>query len=77
MIRTQVYLPDDLHDRLIFAAQQKGVRYASLIREGVSRILSEDERGPHKKAKKMSFIGAGLKGGDKKLSSHIDAIMYE
>ncbi|HCM82392.1 MAG: hypothetical protein UV63_C0033G0021 [Microgenomates group bacterium GW2011_GWC1_43_11] len=77
MIRTQVYLPDELHHQLVFAAQQRGVRYAELIREGVARVLSNDQYSPDKKAKKMSFIGAGAKGGDAKLSSHIDAIIYE
>lgn len=74
MIRTQVYIPDDLHGDLMLLARQEGVNFSSLVRDGVREVIKK------KRAKRMGdwrkFIGAGGKGGPKDLSSKIDYYLY-
>ncbi|CAN5314925.1 hypothetical protein BH10PAT1_BH10PAT1_1360 [soil metagenome] len=75
MIRTQIYLPDDLYNDLKLLAQTGNKNISQLIREG-AKILLE------KKAKKKKFdpwkdfIGKG-KGGPKDLSKNLDHYLYE
>lgn len=72
MIRTQVYLPEELHRELKLLAQTERVNYSELIRDGVREVIT-------KKAKKQSikgrnaFIGA-LTYGPKDLSTRINDI---
>lgn len=74
MIRTQVYIPDDLHRDLMFMAKQEGTNFSQLIREGVKVLIKKNKI---KKAKKWGegFIGA-VKGGPKDLASKIDYYLY-
>jgi metal-responsive CopG/Arc/MetJ family transcriptional regulator len=74
MIRTQVYIPDDLHRELTLLAQTSGQNFSSLLREGVREVIKK------KKLKKrddwgVGFIGA-IKGGPSDLSSKIDYYLY-
>lgn len=74
MIRTQVYIPEDLHRDLMLLAKQEGVNFSKLVREGV-----EEVRKKRTKAKKndwREFVGAGGRGGPKDLSSKIDYYLY-
>lgn len=60
MIRTQVYIPDDLHAELRLLARREGVNFSQLIREGVKEVISR--RGRNKISSKKfgeGFIGAG------------------
>lgn len=41
MIRTQVYIPDDLHMELMLLAKREGVNYSTLIREGVREVVKK------------------------------------
>ncbi|MBI5620948.1 hypothetical protein HY949_04155 [Candidatus Gottesmanbacteria bacterium] len=75
MIRTQVYLPEELHRDLKLLAAARGVNYSSLIRSGVTNVLK------HEQAKKKtdawkSFIGAGGKGEPKDIAGRIDYYLY-
>jgi len=71
MIRTQVYIPEDLHRTLMLMAKTENRNYSSLIREGVKTIIEKKKRKVTKWGK--GFIGA-LKYGPKDLSSHINDI---
>lgn len=54
MIRTQVYLPDDLHRELKLLAQRTGRNFSSLIREGAKKIIESEENNDRDLTK---FIG--------------------
>ena len=41
MIRTQVYLPDDLHRELKLKAATSGKNFSELIREGVRKVVAK------------------------------------
>ena len=65
MVRTQVYLPEDLYNELKLLSATGQGRFSDLIRKGVEKLVRE------KKARKKnnwdvwkSFIGAA-KGGPK------------
>lgn len=62
MIRTQVYLPEEMHQDLKLAAAARGVNYSTLIRSGVSRVLKDDQTKKKNNNAWKSFIGAGGKG---------------
>ena len=72
MIRTQVYLPEELHRDLKLLALAERVNYSQLIRDGAREVI-------RKKAKKRmtkgrdAFIGA-LTYGQKDLSNSINDI---
>lgn len=75
MIRTQVYIPDDLHRELMLLAKREGTNFSTLIREGASEVVKK------KKAKQSGswgkgFFGAGGTKGPKNLSSKIDYYLY-
>ncbi|MBI5358129.1 hypothetical protein HZB69_00660 [Candidatus Amesbacteria bacterium] len=74
MIRTQVYIPDDLHSELMLLAKQEGVNFSTLVREGAKEVIKM-KRVKNTKKWGVGFIGA-LKGGPKDLSSKIDYYLY-
>lgn len=58
MIRTQVYIPDDLHRDLMLLAKTEGVNFSQLIREGAEEV--KRKRLVRKKSNKwIEFAGAG------------------
>ena len=61
MIRTQVYLPEELHRELKLLAVARGVNYSTLIRTGATRVLKDDQA-KKKNDDWKSFIGAGGRG---------------
>ncbi|OGC97472.1 hypothetical protein A2634_02195 [Candidatus Amesbacteria bacterium RIFCSPHIGHO2_01_FULL_48_32] len=72
MIRTQVYIPEDLHRDLMLLAKREGTNFSSLIRKGAEEVVRK------KKAKKKDwrkFVGL-IKGGPRDVSSKIDYYLY-
>ena len=74
MIRTQIYLPDDLYKDLKFLAAISGKKFSDLVREG-ARIVVSKRKNKGKKDPWKSFIGM-IKGGPKDLSSNLDYYLY-
>lgn len=74
MIRTQVYIPDDLHGDMALLMRQEGMNFSQLIREGVKAVIRKKKIKRNKKWGE-GFIGA-VKGGPKDLSSKIDYYLY-
>lgn len=74
MIRTQVYIPDDLHRDMALLMRQEGMNFSQLIREGVKTVIRKKKIKRNKKWGE-GFIGA-VKGGPKDLSSKIDYYLY-
>ena len=76
MIRTQVYIPDDLHAELMGLARREGVKYSHLIREGVREVIKKEKKVVAKgKRFGEGFIGATDKGSTD-LSKNIDYYLY-
>ena len=74
MIRTQVYIPDDLHRDMALLMRQEGMNFSQLIREGVKVVIKKRKI---KRAKKMGRgVYWGDKGGPKDLASKIDYYLY-
>ena len=55
MIRTQVYLDDEIHKALLQLAQDKGTSFSRLVREGAAEVIKKHygEVDPQKKALKF------------------------
>ena len=44
MIRTQIYVPDDLHRELILMVKRSGKNFSELIREGIRQVIRSDRK---------------------------------
>ena len=74
MIRTQVYIPDDLHAQLMLLTKQTGANFSTLIREGVEEVVRK-KKANDKKKDWRKFIGV-IDGGPADVSSTIDYYLY-
>lgn len=77
MIRTQVYLPEELHQELKLLAETQNTNFSSLIREGAEEVVKRKTKPKVDFDPWKSFVGKGPKGGPKDLSSKIDYYLYE
>ena len=71
MIRTQVYIPDDLYSLAQLQAQTQGVNFSQVVRNGLKKELRI------KKAKKrglLANLAGALKYGPKDLSARVNDI---
>lgn len=75
MIRTQVYLPEDLYRDLKLLSATSGMNFSELIREG-AKVVVEKKTTRKKKGFGKGFFGAGGTKGPKDLSSRIDYYLY-
>lgn len=77
MIRTQVYIPEDIYRDLKFLAKTSKENISQLIREGADEVIKKRTKKPTKGKTTWGkgFIGAG-KGGPKNLSKNIDRYTY-
>lgn len=57
MVKTTVYLPDQVKHRLARAADRRHTSEAELIREAIDRLLREDEPAP--RAPRLGIIDSG------------------
>lgn len=62
MIRTQIYMPEEMHRDLKLMASARGVNYSTLIRKGAAQVLKDDQDKKKNNDAWKSFIGAGGKG---------------
>jgi len=65
MIRTQIYLPDELYNELKLIAADRKDKFSDLIREGARLVIKKKTRKQSKTDLWKEFIGA-IKGGPKK-----------
>ena len=75
MIRTQVYIPEDIHRDLMLLVNQTGLNFSELIRQGAREVIKKEKLAEPKRDWRK-FVGAGGKGGPKNLSSRIDYYLY-
>ena len=62
MIRTQVYIPDDIHRDLMLLVNQTGLNFSELIRQGAREVINKKKLAEPKRDWRK-FIGAGGKTG--------------
>lgn len=73
MIRTQIYIPETLHQRAKSMARSKKQSVAKLYRDFIANGLKEEVR-----TKDLTSLAKlNLKGGPKNLSRDIDKYLYE
>ncbi len=72
MVRTQIYLPEEVYEDLQLIARTQKVNLSQLIREGARKVI-KDKTKPLKKDDWREFAGA-LKTGPKDLSQRINDI---
>ena len=72
MIRTQVYLPEELHAELMLLARQEKVNFSKLIREGAEEV--KKKRAKRFKIGDWKDYVAALKYGPKDLSTRVNDI---
>ena len=76
MIRTQIYIPEEIHQATKFLAQKQGRTLAELIRSFITIGVLEEK----KKTKMPSLeklINLKIKGGPKDLSAKFDKYLVE
>lgn len=76
MIRTQIYLPDDLYNELKLLANTGKTKFSELIREGAKLVIAQKIKRKKKFDPWKDFIGKGIKGRPKDLSKKIDYYLY-
>ena len=72
MIRTQIYIPETLHERAKGVARNKKKSVANLYREFIADGLKKTT----KTGDLTSLVKLRLKGGPKNLSRDIDKYLY-
>ena len=55
MTRTQIYLPEEMHERLLFLARLENVSLSELIRKGAGLVIKTKQKGlsPYRRTLKM------------------------
>ena len=76
MVRTQIYLPDDLYRELKLLAATGKEKFSDLIREGIKDIIKKRMKKKVKKDAWKNFIGA-IKGGSKRSGQELINDYYE
>ena len=74
MIRTQIYIPETLHQRAKSLARAKKRSLANLYRSFIANGLSAEEK--TRGTSLDSLIKLNIKGGPKDLSANIDHYLY-
>lgn len=72
MLRTQIYIPETLHERAKSLARAKRQSLANLYRGFIANGLKSSNRGGDLTA----LIKLNIKGGPKNLSRDIDKYLY-
>jgi len=57
MIRTQIYLPEDLYRQLKLLANAKNTNLSTLIRQGAQKIINQHNKDTNPKVDFAKFIG--------------------
>lgn len=74
MIRTQVYLPEDLHREAKLVAANADLTLSDLVRKGLLEVVRKTRKKKRKDPFK-NFVGS-ISGGPKDLSAKIDYYLY-
>lgn len=73
MIRTQIYIPEELDREVKLIASTERVKYSHLVREGLKVVVDKRKKKKAQSKEWREFIGA-LTYGPKDLSTRINDI---
>ena len=76
MLRTQIYIPEPIHQAAKTLARSQNESLAKLLRRLIVAGLKE-EKAKIKPKNLSSLIGLNITGGPKDLSSKIDKYLYQ
>jgi len=76
MIRTQVYLPDDLYKEMLLVSQSFNIKTSDLFREGLKKEIKYKTKKNKTSFPLMNLIATGSKGGPKDLATNHDYYLY-
>jgi predicted DNA-binding protein len=76
MVRTQIQLTDEQARRLRRLAAERGVSMAALVRDGVERVLADDERAEQWQ-RALSILGKYKSGDTANVSEEHDRYLEE
>lgn len=76
MIRTQVYLPEELYNELKLLANTTRRKFSELVREGARLIVQKRIAQKRRFDVWKDFVGKGKRGGPKDISANIDYYLY-
>jgi len=74
MIRTQIYLPEPLHKKLLKIKEVSRLSIASFIREAIEAKLGISD--PTEESDILKLADLNITGGEADLSSNIDLHLY-
>jgi len=77
MIRTQIYIPEEIHQATKFLAQKQGKSMAELLRSFITIGVVEERKKKKKQRSLSSLARLGIKSGPKDLSKNIDKYLYQ
>lgn len=77
MIRTQIYLPKNMHAQLTFWARRAKVPMAEIVRVILERGLEKKEEFIEEGSDLVELNKLQLKGGPRDLSSRFDEYLYK
>ncbi|KKS31985.1 MAG: hypothetical protein UU93_C0012G0004 [Candidatus Amesbacteria bacterium GW2011_GWA2_42_12] len=72
MIRTQVYIPDDLYALTLLKAQEGNMNFSEVLRLGLTKVVGKTKN--KKKGFLLASLAGALKNGPKDLSATVDDI---
>ena len=76
MIRTQIYIPDELHQTAKLLAKSKAESLAKLLRRFIAKGV-QDEKKKIKQKPLTSLTKLNITEGPKDLSSNMDKYLYQ
>ena len=78
MIRTQVYIPDDLYKDMLLVSNTYKIKTSDLFREGLKTVIKKKLAVKKNKPYPLSnMIGAGGHGGPTDLAINLDYYLYD
>lgn len=77
MVRTQVYVPDNIHRQLIQEARKEGSSMAHLVRDFIEAGLQHKKNTDQSGSSAIeALLRMSVKGGPKDLSANLDKYLY-
>lgn len=77
MIRTQIYIPEQMHAQLTRLAEKRNKALAEVIREFLGKELQQTPEENMGKQAMWRLVNLNLRGGPKDLAQNLDKYLYE
>jgi hypothetical protein len=77
MIRTQIYIPEDLEKEARLVAGSLKMNFSELVRTSLKEKIARKRKTDSKKRHPLWNLVGIIQGGEKHVSDKIDEILYE